>query len=129
MSKKQIVSAQWVGGKNRIKCKLHLIIFNDDDNCITYCPALDLSGYGATEEDAKESFETTLSEYFRYTVNKKTLAQDLKKLGWVIRKNLKKRPVPPTLDNLLRTNEDFSRIFNTYDFNKRSTTVSIPELV
>jgi len=129
MTKKQIMSGQWVSGKNRIKCNLPLIIFEEDKNIITYCPALDLSGYGSTEEEAKKSFEVTLSEYFRYTVNKKTLAEDLKKHGWTIMKNLKKKPIPPTLENLLRRNEDFSRIFNKYEFQKRNTTINIPALV
>jgi hypothetical protein len=123
------MSGQWVSSKNRIKCNLPLIIFEDDNNVITYCPALDLSGYGSTEEEAKKSFEVTLSEYFRYTVNKKTLAEDLRKNGWIIRKNLKKEPVPPTLALLLERNEDFSRIFNTYEFQKINTTINIPSLV
>jgi len=129
MSKKQTMSGQWISGRNRIKCDLALIIFKDENNIIAYCPALDLSGYGSSEEEAKKSFEITLSEYFRYTVNKRTLAEDLKKNGWTIRKNLKKKPEPPTLANLLQKNEDFSRIFNTYDFQKRSATIDIPELV
>lgn len=129
MSKSQTVSGQWISGKNRIKCNLPLIIFKEDDNVITYCPALDLSGYGSTEEEAKKSFEITLSEYFRYTLNKKTLAEDLKKQGWTIRKSLKKEPIPPTMELLLQKNEDFSRIFNTHDFQKRSTIVDMPALV
>jgi len=129
MSKKQMVSGQWANGKNRIKCSLPLIIFEEDNNIIAYCPALDLSGYGSTEEEAKRSFKVTLSEYFRYTVHKKTLAEDLKKYGWTVGRNLKKKLIPPTLENSLQKNEDFSRIFNTYDFKKRSTTVDIPALV
>ena len=86
MSKKQTVSGQWISGKDRIKCKLPLIIFKEENNIITYCPALDLSGYGSTEEEAKKSFEITLSEYFRYTVHKRTLVEDLRKHGWIIRK-------------------------------------------
>ncbi|OFY63063.1 MAG: hypothetical protein A2V64_09480 [Bacteroidetes bacterium RBG_13_43_22] len=129
MSKKQIISGQWVSGKNRIKCSLPLIIFEEDNNVITYCPALDLSGYGSNEEEAKKSFEVTLSEYFKYTVNKKTLAEDLKKHGWIIRKDLKKEPIPPTLENLLQSNDEFSRIFNTYDIQTRHTTINIPALV
>ena len=124
-----MVSGQWANGKNRIKCSLPLIIFEEDNNIIAYCPALDLSGYGSTEEEAKRSFKVTLSEYFRYTVHKKTLAEDLKKYGWTVGRNLKKKLIPPTLENSLQKNEDFSRIFNTYDFKKRSTTVDIPALV
>lgn len=129
MSKKGTVSGHWVNGKNKIVCNLPLIIFEEDNNVITYCPALDLSGYGPTEAEANKSFEVTLTEYFRYTVNKKTLAEDLRKLGWTLRKSLKKEPIPPTLTNLLNKNKDFSRIFNTYDFRKRSTTINIPTFV
>lgn len=128
MPKNQTISGEWVSGRNKIECTLPLIIFEDDNNIIAFCPALDISGYGATEAAADESFKETLSEYFRYTVNKKTLAEDLRKLGWTIRKNLKKEPIPPTMENLLQNNEDFNRIFNTYDFQKRNTTVKIPAL-
>jgi hypothetical protein len=129
MSKNQTMSGQWVSGKNKIRCNLPLIIFKEESNIITYCPALDISGYGSTEAEAKKSFEKTLSEYFRYTVNKKTLAEDLRKQGWTIKKNLKKEPLPPTLALLLERNEDFSRIFNNHDFQKRNTTIDIPALV
>ncbi len=126
MSKKERITGQWVSGKNKIKCNLPLIIFEEENSFITYCPALDLSGYGSNEIEAKKSFEVTLSEYFRYTVNKKTLAKDLTKLGWIIKKSLKKEAIPPSLSNLLKNNDDFSRIFNTYDFQKRTTTINIP---
>ena len=126
MSKKRTISGQWVSGENKIKCVLPLIIFEEENSFITYCPALDLSGYGPTEIEANNSFEQTLSEYFRYTVNKKTLADDLRKMGWKIRKNFKKEAIPPTMESLLGMNEDFNRIFNTYDFHKRSTTINMP---
>jgi hypothetical protein len=129
MSKKQIMSGQWVSGKNRIKCNLPLIIFEEDNNVITFCPALDLCGYGSTEEEAKKSFEITLSEYFKYTVNKKTLSDDLKKHGWIIRKSLKRPAIPPTMEHLLRNNQDFNRIFNNYNFKKKETTIDIPALI
>jgi hypothetical protein len=129
MSEKKTLSGEWISGKNKIKCTLPLIIFEDENCFITYCPALDLSGYGTSEPESTKSFETTLSEYFRYTVNKRTLAEDLKKMGWTIRKNMRKDPIPPTLENLLLNNEDFNRIFNTYDFQKRNTTINMPAFV
>jgi hypothetical protein len=129
MSKKGTVTGKWVDGKHKIECNLPLIIFVQDNNVITYCPALDLSGYGPTEAEANKSFEVTLSEYFRFTVNKKTLAKDLRKLGWTLGKSFKKEPVPPTLASLLNKNKYFSRIFNTYDFHKRNTTVNMPTFI
>lgn len=130
MSKQGTLSGQWVEGKNKIECTLPLIIFKEDNTYISFCPALDLSGYGETELEANKSFEEVLSEYFRYTVHKKTLAVDLKKMGWKVRgEKLKKCPVPPTMDKLLETNEDFKRIFNNSDFRKTNRTFNIPELV
>lgn len=128
MSKQSTISGKWVEGKNKIECTLPLIIFQEDNCNISYCPALDLSGYGETEFDANSSFEEVLSEYFTYTVHKNTLADDLRKMGWTIRKNLRKCPIPPTMEKLLETNEDFKRIFNNNDFRKTHKTFNIPAL-
>jgi Zn-finger protein len=128
MSKQGAISGQWVEGGNKIECTLPLILFKEDNCFISYCPALDLNGYGTNELEANKSFEEVLSEYFRYTLHKKTLAGDLKKMGWTIRKNMKKCPIPPTMDKLLETNEDFKRIFNNNDFHKTNRIFNIPAL-
>ncbi|MCJ7446570.1 MAG: hypothetical protein MUO72_02650 [Bacteroidales bacterium] len=104
MSQKGTVTGKWANGKNKIGCRLPLIEFEDGNNVIAYCPALDLSRYGPTAAEAERSFKVTLSEYFRYTMNKGTLAEDLKKLGWKIKKSLDKKPVPLfIIKNNLRT--------------------------
>jgi hypothetical protein len=128
MPKKGTLTGTWSGGQNEIECTLSLIIFEEDNNHIFYCPALDLSGYGSTEAEASSSFNQVLSEYFSYTVNKGTLAKDLRRLGWTLRKSLRKKATPPELSKLLETNEDFSRIFNTHDFRKTQTVVNIPAM-
>jgi hypothetical protein len=104
-----------------------LISFIDDNTHIIYCPVLDLSGYGNDETEARKSFDTVLEEFLTYTINKKTLWTDLKKLGWTIKKN-KKKPVatPPSLSCLLETNEEFNRIFNNYPFKKYNTGITLP---
>lgn len=126
MSKQRTIEGHWVHGKNKIECVLPLISFNEDDCFITYCPALDLSGYGKTETESDKSFEVVLSEYFKYTVNKKTLAEDLEKMGWTIRRKLHKSAIPPSMGKLLETNEDFNRIFNNHEFRKTNKTINIP---
>ena len=126
MSRQGTIKARWVEGRNKIKCVLPLISFKEDNSFITYCPALDLSGYGENEAEADKSFEEVLSQYFKYTVNKKTLAEDLKKMGWTIRKSLSKRAIPPSMGKLLETNEDFNRIFNNHEFRKTNKTINIP---
>jgi len=74
MSKKGTLNGTWESGTNAIKYRLPVIIFKDQNNKIFYCPSLDISGYGATENDAYLSFQVVLKEYFRYTTNKGTLA-------------------------------------------------------
>lgn len=129
MSKKISLTGTWESGKNKINCQISLISFQEEGAFIVYCPALDLSGYGNTEAEANNSFEVVLSEYFRYTANKKTIAEDLEKHGWLLKKNLRKGATPPTIGQLLETNKDFNRIFNTHDFKKTDTTIEIPCLV
>jgi len=128
MSKKGTVTGIWSRGRNQVNCKLPVIIFEEDNCHVFYCPALDLSGYGKSEAEASNSFNEVLSEYFRYTTNKVTLAEDLLKLGWTIKKSLKKKATPPSLGSLLETNEDFSRIFNKHDFKKIEREISLPAI-
>ena len=128
MTKKGTITGTWRSGSKEIKCKLPLIIFMDEGNHVFYCPSLDLSGYGATEDEASRSFNQVLSEYFKYTTNKGTLKSDLERLGWTLRKSVKKKAIPPTLGKLLETNEDFSRIFNKHDFRKIEKVISLPAI-
>ena len=102
--------------KTHISCKVPVILFSEDKNSIAYCPSLDLSGYGLTEKEAREYFEVVLEEYFTYTTRKKTLEKDLTKLGWVIKKSLKKKATPPSMSHLLENNADFSRIFTNHEY-------------
>ena len=126
MSKDVVLSGKWKNGQTQVTVNVPLIIFNEDDNTVVYCPALDLSGYGNSEDEARHSFETVLSEYFMYTINKQTLGLDLIKHGWTIKKNLSRGAIPPSMQQLLSTNEDFKKIFNTRDFRKTETSVNIP---
>lgn len=124
MGKKVVFSGSWQGGAENIEVNLPLIAFQEDRSEIIYCPALDVSGYGTTEKEASESFLIALGEFFRYTLNKKTFLSELTGMGWKIRKS---RPMrPPDMSVLLKNNDNFSRIFNSYNFKKYSETISIP---
>jgi hypothetical protein len=119
------IKGSYQKGNLQIRLNLDIIIFSEGESIIVYCPPLDLSGYGGDEMEARKSFETVLSEYFRYTLNMNTLKEDLRRLGWKIQ-NPSKPAVPPPLQKLLRENENFNRIFNTYDFRKTVTPVELP---
>jgi len=92
---------------------LSLIEFKEEDVTVIYSPALDLSGYGHSKIDAKNSFSEALNEFFRYTNNKKTLDKVLKKLGWSV-KGSKKNPKfsPPKDSELVTSNPLYNEIVN-----------------
>ena len=78
--------AQYSNGKTKVGFSVGVYIFKEEDTFISYCPALDLSGYGLTETEAKESFAQTLGMYIEYCLNKNTLVKDLQKHGWNCRR-------------------------------------------
>ena len=83
--------------------RVDIIQFIEDSICYVYCPALDLTGYGLNEAEAKQSFEITLLEYIKYTTNKKTFKKDLQSLGW---KSIGKgKYAAPTLTDLINKEE------------------------
>jgi hypothetical protein len=102
-----------------------IITFVEDGLFYYYAPQLDIYGYGQTETEAKESFETTLHEFFRYTLNKGTLNNELIRLGWKIRKN-KLRITAPDFSELARQNTEFQNIINTRPFTKKQHNVQMP---
>ena len=112
--------------KGSITVKVPVLSFKEDQAYIIYCPALDLSGSGNTESEAKESFAIVVSEYLNYTTHKGSLWTDLKKLGWNIQKSKKKPATPPAMSELLENNDEFSRIFDNYPYKKFDTGVSLP---
>jgi len=116
----------WNSGKESISMKVPVILFEEDGCQIMYCPALDVSGYGNTEAEARDSFHVALSEFLLYTTNKKTFVSELRKLGWVPGKSRNKPFMPPSMTQLLTENENFSRIFNSFPFKKVDESITLP---
>ena len=115
-----------LGSTGDIEFNLPIIVFEEDGATICYCPALDLSGYGMNEREARDSFAYVISEYFDYTEKKKTLTSDLRRLGWDVKNSLRKKIVPPSTTKLLDHNANFKRVFENFDYKKSSTPVKIP---
>lgn len=126
MAKKGSFSGTWESGSDNIKVNLPIILFEEDGSQIMYCPALDVSGYGKTEAEARDSFNITLGEFFLYTTNKKTFHTVLQKLGWTLRKSKFKPLHPPSMSELLNNNANFSRIFNSFPFRKIDQPIELP---
>jgi hypothetical protein len=104
-----------------INVNLTVVIFLDDKVTIVYCPALDLAGYG--EDEARQSFQTVIEEYFDYTVSRGTLFADLKLHGWETTQQTIRQP---EISDLLTTNKHFADIFNKYDFRKTAFNITVP---
>jgi len=97
---------------SNITLKLSVVLFKEDGTFIAYCPALDLSGYGKTESEAKKSFEIVLNEFLKYTANKNTLEDELKKLGWVKKSEHSKKLTPPDFVDIINKNKELQRVVN-----------------
>ena len=130
MKRWQILN-KFTNSKGSYEVILPVISFKEDGAAIIFCPALDLSGSGNTETEAKQSFEIAINEYLNYTTNKGTLTADLKKLGWTIlytkgKKGRTKFASPPPMSELLETNDEFSRVFDSLPYKKFDTGVKLP---
>lgn len=104
-------------GNGKYHVGLSLVEFEEDNVTIIYSPALDLSGYGYSQSEAKQSFSEALHEFFRYTSNKKTLDKVLKDLGWAIRGSKKKPKFnPPKDSDLVSLNPLYNEIVNNKSY-------------
>lgn len=61
-----------------IRVWLDVFSYKEDGVQMMYAPALDLCGYGATVDEAKQSFEVVVSEYLRFGLENGTLEEDLR---------------------------------------------------
>ena len=109
----------------RIELNALIVAFVEDSVYYYYAPQLDVYGYGQTETEAKESFEITLHEFFRYTLNKGTLQNELKRLGWKLRTKAK-AIAAPGFSQLLQTNAELKDIVENRSFTKTQHLIQIP---
>lgn len=122
-------SGQLINHKNNLEVFVNLFQFEEEGNTIIYSPAFDLSGYGKTEPEAKDSFQTALSEFITYTMNKNTLGRELKRLGWNVKvsdfklRSFKTRT--PGLSDLIQKNTYLQEILNEKEFIKFDHTISV----
>ena len=112
--------------KGNISAHLDLYSFLDKNIHILYCPALDMSGYGETEEDAQKSFEEVFTTSMAYMVNKNSLHDDLKKHGWNIRGKKSHDLKSPKFEDMYKTNKEFKDIIDNKPYQKIYKDVCIP---
>ncbi|MGQ3015107.1 MAG: hypothetical protein ACT6QS_15455 [Flavobacteriales bacterium] len=106
MSKKGQYRGILTGKKFMHKIRLRLYIWSEDKVFFVYAPALDLTGYGNTETEAKDSFTHILQETVSYMENKDTLFDELERLGWTTNR-AKRRVKAPDIKEMKEDNEEF----------------------
>ncbi|MCK5136283.1 MAG: hypothetical protein KAR19_10895 [Bacteroidales bacterium] len=120
-------SGEYSSNESNVIVPLSLVSFNEGEVTIIYSPALDISGYGKTESEARNSFKISLEEFVRYTLNKGTFDQELDKLGWkVSKKKTGKKYQQPHFDELLRSKDYLATIVRDKEFRKFNQQVFFP---
>ncbi len=73
-------------GSRVVNVSLEVQLIQEGDYIVSYCPALELSSFGITQEEAKEGFEGALHTFIQETRSRGTLENVLLDLGWELRK-------------------------------------------
>ena len=126
---KGIFRAQLSSKAHKLTVSLELYKFREDNAYIMYCPALDLSTSGNSEEEAEKSFTETFQIYINYCLQKRTLVEDLKKNGWDVRSIKQRKMKAPDTKKLLRINETLREIVYNRNYEKTSRSVEIPQFI
>ncbi len=112
-------------GSKSVKVDLQVLLFEEDNIQYAYMPSFDLTGYGNTKEEAKESLTIVLDEFLRYTLNKNTLYIEMQRLGWKI-KSRNKPMYAPQMSDLINTNEQLKDIVNSKQYSTSNYPVNVP---
>lgn len=96
-----------------VKVRVH--IYKQGRSFVAYCPALELSAYGSTSEDAQLAFQDNLRIFFSETRRKGTLEKILLKLGWSLTQSPQPRyqppkEIPPFLLNMKNARQTITQI-------------------
>jgi predicted RNase H-like HicB family nuclease len=86
-------------GKNFTNAVINVLVGKQEDYYIAYCPALELSSYGKTEDQARKNFEVELEIFIEETGKRGSLEKVLLKLGWCLTQSPSPTYVPPKLPN------------------------------
>jgi hypothetical protein len=120
-------SAKLKNPKAIVDTHLSLLSFVENDIHYLYSPELDIYGYGQNETQARDSFTITFKETISYMVNKSTLTEELRSLGWTVKKNKKEvLYTPPLFSHLIKENEEVRNIVNTKVYTKYNHAVQLP---
>ena len=110
-----------------VNVRLNMYLFKEDESYIVYCPALDMSAYGDSEEHAKKSFADILAITIKYMLNKNTMKDDLISHGWQIKSLKQKKIKAPSFETMLKNNESFREILEKKEYTTYKEQIGIPQ--
>jgi hypothetical protein len=121
------IKAKFKSRRGAVEANLPVLFFQENGTSIVHCPALDLSGYGNTDDEARRSFEIVLEEFFDYTLKKSTLLRVLRKLGWEAHgKRSRRRVTAPTLEELMNRDPELNSLLATTPVRIQNRPVYMP---
>jgi len=110
-----------------VKVSLGMYLFKEGESYILYCPALDLSAYGNTEDHAKNSFADVFEMTVKYMLNKNTMKEDLINHGWQIKSMNQKKIKAPSIETMLKNNDSFREILENKEYTTYKQEIGIPQ--
>ena len=100
-----MVNTTRTGNKKIIVAEVTVMLYQQGDYIVAYCPALDLSSYAKTEPEAKTSFNEALDIFLEYCDENGTLEQNLLACGWNLRNGYKQPDEVSVPLELLKANQ------------------------
>lgn len=100
-------------GNQVVNVSLEVQLIKQGDYIVSFCPALSLSSFGTTEDEAKIGFDGALDTFLKDTYEKGTLERVLLDLGWSLKRipTIKYQPPLKRVRNRQR-NSSYIRSFN-----------------
>jgi len=110
-----------------IEMRLPVILFKDDQGYfIAHIPVLDLSGYGHSEDEAKDSLDIVLNDYLSYAIKNNTLRADLISHGFVFNKKDHTVNPPKLMQSIKLFSTNLIEVLETRPYTKIDKSISIP---
>ncbi len=81
----QIMRSKIETARKTIDTTVTVMLYEQGDYVMAYCPALDLSSYASSEPEAKAAFKEALDIFIDYCEEQGTLEQNLLACGWKLR--------------------------------------------
>jgi hypothetical protein len=129
MNKNHHINVDFKNSEAKVKANIVLFSFKEESNYIVYSPHLDVTGYGIDEQEAINSFNHCLAVFLDYTVNKKTLHEELIHLGWELKKGTTKKPKKinaPSWGDLIKNNASLEDLLSKHNLTTTQKEVAIP---